>query len=240
MENSQAYKKVIDLGKAIVNELQLEPGVDTLARWMVHFIAEKIEQAETLDGEEKKSAEKECFEIILKLWEHRSSASRGNSFLSEFDSLFETLQKLDPSQRSPYFFPSRVQVLFDGDEVNKGEPNDSPENKSHFEMALEVDKLARSLISDLLSRGVSEIEMDEEKKRSIENAIDLIDYPDTRIIRFTTDYEKSLQGSGGEEENPKEERIRELQKRINDLEEFNFLKDALLERYKQLLVEASQ
>lgn len=74
MEDSKAQKKVIDLGKALVKDLELDPGVDTLSKWMAHYLAEKIELTKKLTGKEKKEAKKECFEITLKLWEHRYSA----------------------------------------------------------------------------------------------------------------------------------------------------------------------
>lgn len=34
MENLEQSEKIIDLGKMLVKELDLQPGVDTLARWI--------------------------------------------------------------------------------------------------------------------------------------------------------------------------------------------------------------
>jgi len=34
MESSEIRKRIINLGKVLVEELNLDPGVDTLARWM--------------------------------------------------------------------------------------------------------------------------------------------------------------------------------------------------------------
>ena len=48
MENSEIQKRIINLGKALVEEIGLDPGVDTLARWMAHYIAEQMEIAEEL------------------------------------------------------------------------------------------------------------------------------------------------------------------------------------------------
>lgn len=45
----------MNLGKALVKELNLDPGVDTTARWMAHYIAEQIERAENSTGAEKRS-----------------------------------------------------------------------------------------------------------------------------------------------------------------------------------------
>ena len=59
--------KIIKLGEKIVDELLLSNGVDTLSKWMAHYIAELIEKVKNSEGEEKEKYEKECFETILKL-----------------------------------------------------------------------------------------------------------------------------------------------------------------------------
>jgi len=229
MEDLKAQKKVIDLGKAIVVELELDPGVDTLSKWMAHYLAEKIELTEKLTGKEKNNAEKECFETILKLWEHRWSAPPVKRFLEEFEPLLETLEKLNPNKETPFFYPAQIQ--FDLAEENGD--TDSSEVKSHLDTALRVDKLARSLIFDLLNQAVSRLELNGERGEYIRNAIDFIDYSDTRIIRFTSDYNKFMESQEDDGGDEKKERIEEIQKRIKDLEEFTSLKDSLLERYKK-------
>ncbi len=74
-DDSEMKEQVISLGKALVKELELEPGVDTLARWMAHYIAEQIAIAENATDDKKVEAESRCFETILKLWQHRSETS---------------------------------------------------------------------------------------------------------------------------------------------------------------------
>lgn len=61
------------LGKRIVKELDLEDSVDTLGRWMAHRIAELMEQAEQAPTEaEREAAKRECTDVIIRLWEHRT------------------------------------------------------------------------------------------------------------------------------------------------------------------------
>lgn len=61
------------LGKRIVKELDLEDSVDTLGRWMAHRIAELMERAEQAPTEaERETAKRECTNVIIRLWEHRS------------------------------------------------------------------------------------------------------------------------------------------------------------------------
>lgn len=81
------------------------------------------------------------------------------------------------------------------------------------------------------------MELKGERGKYIRNAIDLIDYPDTKIIRFTSNYNKFLESQEDDGDDEKSERIEELKKRINDLEEFSSLKDSLLVRYKKKLSE---
>jgi hypothetical protein len=60
------------LGKKIVDELELTDSVDTLGRWMAHYIAELIERSEAALEEERESLKCECADTILRLWEHRN------------------------------------------------------------------------------------------------------------------------------------------------------------------------
>ncbi len=233
MEDSKAQQKIMNLGKAIVKELELEPGVDTLAKWMSHYLAEKIELAKKLTGKAKQDAQKECFEIILELWKHRWSAPGGNSFLKDFEPLFEILEKLNPNKETPFFIPP--QILFDFQEENEKET--TAEVKSHLEVALMIDRLARSLICDSLNQFVSELNLTVERKELIRNAIENIDHPDMRIIRIVSDHNKSLKSQEDDDHDKKKEQIEEIQKRIKDLEEFTYMKDSLLDRYKKQLSE---
>jgi hypothetical protein len=58
MENLEPQEKVINLGKLFVQELKLEPGVDTFSRWMAHYLAEKIICCGTLRREREKGGRK--------------------------------------------------------------------------------------------------------------------------------------------------------------------------------------
>lgn len=70
----QSEDKIIKLGKKLVKELDLEYSVNTLARWMSHYLAElmcNIDNAKT--NEEKKDLQKECCDLILKLWSQKEN-----------------------------------------------------------------------------------------------------------------------------------------------------------------------
>jgi hypothetical protein len=77
----------VTLGIRIVRELGLEDSVDTLGRWMSHYLAELIERAEQSDqGKEKETAKRECSDLIMKVWEKRKYWPHGQPLadLSKF------------------------------------------------------------------------------------------------------------------------------------------------------------
>lgn len=77
--------KVIELGKILVNELDIENSVDTLAKWMANYIAGKMVLLPTLSGKKQEAAKKECYDTILKLWYNRSVLPNGISPYSRFE-----------------------------------------------------------------------------------------------------------------------------------------------------------
>lgn len=71
-QSKQSEEKIILLGKHLIEELKLEYTVNTFARWMVHYLAELIQQVEECNSlEEKRLLQKECCDIILKIWSKR-------------------------------------------------------------------------------------------------------------------------------------------------------------------------
>lgn len=246
MEDSKAQNKISTLGKAIVKELELDPGVDTLAKWMAHYVAEKIALAEKLSGDKKKQAEEDCFEIISKLWEHRWSIPYKKPFLQDFEPLFETVYKLNPNKDVPFFFPPQF-ILETEEKIKTSETKEfdieSEEAKdknlnpqTYLNSALKVDKLARSLITSLLKQAVSGIWLSAEREDLIRNSIEAIDYPESRIIRITSDYSKNLE-SQTDETDETQNRITEVKSKIDELEELTTFVQSLANRYRKELLE---
>lgn len=102
--NSEIQKRAINLGKRIVQELELEPGIDTLSKWMAHYISEQIAIAENATGEESAKAKQKCYDTILKLWERRAQMPDGNRPLEEFEHIFDVLKKIDPENNKRSFY----------------------------------------------------------------------------------------------------------------------------------------
>lgn len=245
MANLKIQEKILTLGKGIVKELELDPGVDTLSKWMAHYVSEMIVSAENLSGNKKAKAQKQCFDIVSKLWEQRWSIPHNKPFLKDFESLMETLDKLNPDKDIPFFLSP--QSFFEiEEEINTSETyeinNDSndiiDENinpQTYLDSALRVDKLARKLIAELLKRAVKSIKLSSEREDLIRNSIEAIDYPESRLIKITSDYGKYLKNEK-EDTNETQSRITEIKSKIDELEELTSIAQSLASQYRKELL----
>lgn len=67
-------EQIIKLGEKLVKELDLEYSTNTLARWMSHYLAELMQNIDNIESEgEKKILQKECCDIILKVWSQKEN-----------------------------------------------------------------------------------------------------------------------------------------------------------------------
>ncbi|EHQ01591.1 hypothetical protein [Gillisia limnaea] len=65
-------EEILKLGKKLLAELDLTYTVNTLARWMGHYLADLIYKIDKCESEEEKAKlKKECYAIILEIWEKR-------------------------------------------------------------------------------------------------------------------------------------------------------------------------
>lgn len=142
------FQDVAILGKKLVEELQeSEDGEpDTLSRWMAHYIAELIVKAESASGPEAHEVRKVCKANILELWKHRSGFPRSRP-LSELEPVSLTLQALQPEQKS-YFYRQEVLQKVEGEKLEG-------DVAKFLTLALEVDHMARVLVSELIDGAVN-------------------------------------------------------------------------------------
>jgi len=72
VQSKHSEEAILELGRKLIVELDLEYTVNTLARWMAHYLAELITNIEkTKSEEEKQKLKKECCDIIIQLWNIR-------------------------------------------------------------------------------------------------------------------------------------------------------------------------
>lgn len=65
-------EEILNLGKKLIAELELVYTVNTLARWMGHYLAELMNNIDKCESEvEKSNLQKECCNVILEIWEKR-------------------------------------------------------------------------------------------------------------------------------------------------------------------------
>src|SRR4051812_2064411 len=78
-EHSSTPRDVLALGRKLVEELELGPGVDTLGRWMAHHVAELMLNAEhSADLDDRRANEDRAVDTILRIWDHRATSNRVN------------------------------------------------------------------------------------------------------------------------------------------------------------------
>ena len=77
MANPKRFTTVVELGERLVRELEVDDSNDTLGRWMAHYVAEQLANAQSARGAARKAAQQECFRSILELWKHRNALPEG-------------------------------------------------------------------------------------------------------------------------------------------------------------------
>ncbi|MBK8566862.1 MAG: hypothetical protein IPN76_26915 [Saprospiraceae bacterium] len=108
-------EEIIKLGKKIVNELQLEPSVNTLGRWMSHYVAELILQVENSNSDaERETRQKECFDTILELWKNRQHLPDISTPLGGLKPFIDLLNKLNEDEHPFSFFRELIEMRDEG------------------------------------------------------------------------------------------------------------------------------
>ena len=136
--------QVVALGRKLVEELGAEP-VDTLSRWMAHYVAELIDTASNAALEERAAAERKCFETILELWAHRAELPDGRRPLENLEPIVRALESLDPDNDMPRFFGSVRRSI--------NEAEESGQTLSLLECVKGIDFTARVLIGYTLAEA---------------------------------------------------------------------------------------
>lgn len=202
MEHSKTQEQVINLGKALVQELELEPSVDTLGRWMAHYIAEQMLIAEKALGDEKTKAQQRCFDTILTVWNHRSTLPRGHRPFENFEPIFQTLHKLNPDNPQPFYWHQEI----DSSELE----SQTNEVKKWLELALRIDNATKILVEFSLTQAAQNA-TDEKTISWLKNAANL-NHDDISIITHF------YQAEDNNQENI--EQIKRIKSKIEKLNDF--------------------
>jgi hypothetical protein len=233
MEQLEQQKEILELGKLLVKELGLEKSVDTLSRWMAHYIAEQIKYAESLaDGAKKKNAEKECFSLILDLWKHRWHYKPDRQPLRNFNGLFDILESLNPEREEPYYF-RWVNAQSKEEEDESFKPSDL---KNLSSLALQIDKVARIWINYLLQEAALKAK-NENVEKIIDRSVKLPDSMDAQIIQIvlTDSIEDINEKPVDRKKLDRKIKIETVNRRIAELQKFKKVNEYLIGQFKKEL-----
>ena len=123
----------------------MKPPVDTLGRWMAHYIAELIDAVENVPPDERAASKKRCFDAILELWSYRAELPNGKRPFEDLEPIIRALEGLDPDDEKPRYFRSVRSAIVETDE--------EPQTRPLIEFVCSIDSTARILIGDALAEA---------------------------------------------------------------------------------------
>lgn len=200
---------ILELGKKFVDELGLENSVDTLGRWMAHYIAEKIGDVEAANSDDRDQKMSICADEILKLWAHRRELPRGKRPFEDFEPIFRTLHSLDPDGTSPRYFR---QIRFTAD--NKEE---SSETQEWLGLADGLDYTAKLLIRYCLAAAAEESVDKGKEWVKLASALGSDEDSDVQIVRILINDAEALTPKAPED--AEQQQIENLAKRLEGFAE---------------------
>ncbi len=217
---------VVALGKKLVDELGLDQSVDTLGRWMAHYVAEKMEAAESATGDARDQEMSECRNAILKLWAHRSELPNGQRPFREFERVFRALRSLDLDDPTPRYFAQASSA------VEQDEESDA--TKRWLEKASEIDSAAKALIRYCLANAAQDAVDRSRDWVALAEAIARDEEADIRAIRAIAEGTEVFTP-----ENPDDKSRARMEELLRKLEAFATASDELSSHLRAQLSQAS-
>ncbi len=204
MDNSATRAKATNLGNELVKALKLEPGGNTLTRWMAHYIAEQITLAENTTGPAKAAAEERCFNTILALWQQRRALPNGRRPFEDFEPILKTLGRLNPDGTKAFFH--RMSQM---DEATAAKENADVLKLMKFVDAVDV---AARIVIELALESAAENASSNATKVMLREALPSTADLDLDIIRRMTE--------AADQAGPSDPRIELIAKRLDQLDWF--------------------
>jgi hypothetical protein len=220
-------RDVLELGRALVEELGLDPGVDTLSRWMAHYIAELIEEAENAKVEDRPAKLATCADAILALWERRHQLPNGKRPFEDMEPILRVLESLDPADDTPRYFRSPREAV--------DETEQNAETMKWLKLADGLDFSARILIRYCLTQA-AQTALDRSKDWvKLAETSGLDEGVDFSVIRIITDESDLTKAS-----DPDDRARKLIEDRINRLDGFKKMADALASDLRRQLKQAQR
>ncbi|MCO1604028.1 AVAST type 3 anti-phage proein Avs3b [Desulfosporosinus nitroreducens] len=197
----------LELGRRLTKELDFDKSVDTLGRWLAHYIAELIQEAEKAGTEDRAAKMQACCDAILNLWKHRHTLQNGESVFKELEPILRTLDSLDPEDDTPRYFRS-VRTAADSADENE-------ETKSWLKLIDGLDYSAKILIRYCLTQAVQSALNKSLEWVSLAQAAGVDEGPEFSLVQVIFEEEDRMEAS---EPSEKDKKI--IEDRINRLEGF--------------------
>ncbi len=222
MAESAQFDNVLSLGKLLVEELGLDKSVDTLGRWMAHYIAELIRSAESASEEDRYEKRSQCASAIIELWAHHTVMPKESRPFRDFEPILRALDSLDPDKVASRYYES-IREKAAKDEKNT-------ESAAWLETADGVDYTARLLIRFCLACAARDVVDKSKEWVVLAEAAGAADDGYRKIVRIVS-HEAELTD---DEATPDEDR-KEIENRIKRLDSFSNLAKLLSGRLKAKL-----
>jgi hypothetical protein len=210
----------LELGRKLTKELGLDQSVDTLGRWIAHYIAELIHDAEKASPQERPAKMQACCDAILNLWKHQHMLPSGKRPFEELEPLLRTLESLDPEDDTPRYFRSVRAIVDDAEE------ND--ETKSWLKLIDGLDYSAKVLIRYCLTQAAQNALNKSREWVSLAEAAGADESTEFPLIRVIINEDSLLKESDLDEEERKR-----IEARIKRLEEFAKMAMTLVSELRQ-------
>ncbi|MDX8452969.1 AVAST type 3 anti-phage protein Avs3b [Mesorhizobium sp. VK9D] len=202
------------MGKQIVAELGLDQSVDTLGRWMAHYIVELMHSAEAASADEGEGKRSRCAAAILELWNHRHAMPNGRRPFESFEPIVRTIESLAPDDTTPRYFRSARAAATKEDEKS--------ESSTWLEIAEGLDYTARILISYCLACSAREAADKSKEWVRLAEAAGAMDDGYLPIIRIIAHEDELANG-----ETATNHEREEIENRIRRLEGFTHIAEML-------------
>jgi len=208
-EIGQRCDAIIKLGEKLVEELNSDR-VDTLGRWMAHYIAERIAEVESAPANDKKKLEAACADEILKIWAHRQQLPGGFRPFNDFEPVLRTLETLDLNPRFPRYFDRLI-----ANEDDEGEEIEATEWRK---IAVGIDSAAKTLIRVCLAAAVAKTTDRSRPWVALAESVTNENTGDIQTIRFLIDNADSMSAK-----DPNERDRKRLEEALEKLDGFESL-----------------
>lgn len=222
MVESVRCKATLELGRKLVKELGLDQSVDTLGRWMAHYIAELIQDVEKASAEEKPAKMQACCDAIFNLWKYQHMLPDGKRPFEEFEPILRTLESLDPEDDTPRYFRSVRAVVDDAEE------ND--ETKSWLKLIDGLDYSAKILIRYCLTQAAQNALNKSLEWVSLAEAASADESAEFPLVHMIIEEDSILKAS-----DPAEKERKHIEDRIERLESFAKMAMTVAKELKQKL-----